>query len=96
VGNIPLLSSFGAANVAFGAAFEALHQESQKLDSLIFVLIDDDGFYLLLFRVGKYDLLVCHSLSPFLELMKRRQAAPEMVAVTGWPPGPGDGFYGAG
>jgi hypothetical protein len=78
--------------VAFGAAFEALHQESQKLDGLFFVLIDDDGFYLLLFRGRKRDLFVCHSFSPCLELMKRRQAAPEMVAVTGWLPGSGAAY----
>jgi hypothetical protein len=64
--------------VAF-AAFEPLDQESQKLDGLFFVLIDDNGFYLLLFRGRKRDLFVCHSLSPCLELMKRRQATPEVV-----------------
>jgi hypothetical protein len=69
------LGPFGAAGVAFAAAFETLHQESQKLDGLFFVLIDDDGFYLLLFRGRKYDLFVCHSFSPCLAVMKRRQAA---------------------
>jgi hypothetical protein len=66
--------------VAFGAAFETLYQESQKLDSLFFVLIDDDGLYLLLFRGRKRNLFVCHSFSPYLDLVERRQAAPERVA----------------
>jgi len=50
-----LLSPFGAAGVAFRAAFEALHQQSQKLDGLFFVIIDDDCFYLLLFPGRKRD-----------------------------------------
>jgi hypothetical protein len=65
--------------VALASSFESLHQVGQKFDGLIFVLIDDDGFYLLLFRGRKYDLFVCHSFSPFLAVMKRRQAAPEEV-----------------
>jgi hypothetical protein len=79
MGEVPLLGPFGSADVAFAASFEALHQEGQKLDGLIFVLINDDGFYLLLFRGRKYDLFVCHSFSPCLAVMKRRQAAPEEV-----------------
>jgi hypothetical protein len=73
VGKVPLLSSFGAANVAFGAAFETLHQDGQKLEGLFFVLIDDDGFYLLLFRGRKCDLFVCHS---FITLFLINKAPP--------------------
>jgi hypothetical protein len=73
VGNVPLLSSFGAANVAFGAAFETLHQESHKLDGFFFVLVDDDSFYLLLFRGRKCDLFVCHN---FITLFFINKAPP--------------------
>jgi hypothetical protein len=89
VGKIPLLSSFGAADVTFGAAFKTLHQESQKLDGFFFVLVDNDGLNLLLFLSRKRDLFVCHIFSPCLELLKRRQAALEEVDVTGRPPGLG-------
>jgi hypothetical protein len=64
--NLPLLSSFGPADVTFGGAFETLHHESQKFEGLFSVLVDDDGFNLLLFRVRKRDLFICHSFSPFL------------------------------
>jgi hypothetical protein len=76
VGKVPLLGSLGAAGVAFGAAFEALHQKSQKLEGLFFVFVNDDSFYLLLLCGRKRDLFVCHSFSPYFALMKRRQAAP--------------------
>jgi hypothetical protein len=65
--------------VALAAAFEALHQESHKLDGLFLVFIDDNGFDLLLLRVRKGYLFVCHSFSPFLDVMERRQAAPRKV-----------------
>jgi hypothetical protein len=76
--------------MAFGAAFETLHQESHKLEGLFFVLIDDDGLYLLLFRGRKRNLFVCHSFSPYLDLVLRRQAAPERMNVNGWGLDPGD------
>jgi hypothetical protein len=78
VGEGALLGSLGSAGVAF-AAFKTLHQLHQKFDGLFFIFINDDGFYLLLFRGGKDDLFVCHSFSPYRAGIKRRQAAPHLV-----------------
>jgi hypothetical protein len=51
--------------MTFGA-LETLHQAGQVLDGLVFVLIDDNSFNLLLVRIRKHDLFICHLFHHFL------------------------------